>query len=199
MGTHFVGLLQNERNAKVKRLKAIPQLRRQHITCAGGVVSIVTRSACQAFVKKLVIERLKRRVLHDGEHVDQTAWLLPGVDALAVLAFQVGIFVIAPHQAQASANGLLQQNLRLAASQWHDDADVVHIKTLAQHQHAHDHARCRVAVHTEQALAHGCPVFFTQFRFFAGIDGHDLVFAQPLLLLQKGGYQRRHRGVLAHH
>ena len=138
-------------------------------------------------------------MLDDAQHIDQVGRFLPGVDALAVLAFQVGIFGVAPHQPQASANGLLQQNLRLRAAQRHDDANVVHVKTFAQHQHAHDHARRGVLVHAEQPFAHGRPVLLAQLGLLARVNGHHLVGVQTFLVLQERSHQRRHRGVLAHH
>ncbi len=161
------------------------------VTRLGGVTG-------QTRLQQVSVKRLKSRVFDNRQHIQQTARLLAGVDALAVVALEVGILWLAPHQPQPSPNGLFQQNGRLAAAQRHDDANVVHIETLAQHQHADDDARGGVLIDVEQALAHGCPVSFTQLGFFARVDGHHLVLAQPLVL-QKLAHQRRHSGVFAHH
>ena len=196
----FVGFLQDERDAEVKGFKVFAQFCCDHVARGRAAVTIVIAcGARQAFVDQIVIERLKRRVLHDGQHIEQAAGFFAGLDQFAVFAFDVVVFRIAPHQAQAAPDGLLQQNLRLAGAQRHDDADVVHVKAFAQHQHAHDHTRGGVVVHAEQALTHRCPVFFAQLGFFARVDGHHLVFAQAFLVAQELGHQRRHGGVFADH
>ena len=195
----LVRLLQDEGNAEIKDLVTLAQFGRHHIAHGATVVGLVAAGAGQAFVDQVVVERLERRVLDDGQHIDQAGRLLTRVDALAVLALEVGVLRVAPHQAQAATYGLLQQDLGLVGAQRHDDADVVDVEALAQHQHADDDARRRMPVDVEQALAHRRPVLLAKFGLLARVDGHDLVVAEAFLLLQELRHQRRYRGVLAHH
>ncbi|RFC36462.1 MAG: hypothetical protein DID90_2727554059 [Candidatus Nitrotoga sp. LAW] len=52
-------------------------------------------------------------MLNEGRNIDQAARLKPGIDTLAILALEVGVFFIAPHQSQATPDSLFQQNLGL--------------------------------------------------------------------------------------
>src|SRR5690606_17602451 len=101
----------------------------QQIADTGAIV--ISSRADQTFGEKIVVKRLESRMLDDRQDVYQTPWFLPRVDAVAVLAFEVGELGLAPHQAQAAADGLFQQDLSLAGTKRNDHADVVDIEALA--------------------------------------------------------------------
>ena len=71
-------------------------------------------------------------------------------DALARLPLElVDLLVAPPHQSQAAPDRLFQQDLRLTRSQGHDDADVVDVEALTEHEDAHDDLGLGVPVEVE--------------------------------------------------
>ena len=61
-------------------------------------------------------------------------------------------FGVAPHQAQAAADGLFQQDLRAAGATAAITQMLLTSEALARHQHD-DHPRLLMPVHVRQALA----------------------------------------------
>ena len=133
----LVGVADDDRHLEVVRLVARSQV--DALEVAGGFwsVGVVANLAGQALGEQILVELAKGRVLDDEQHVEVVGRLLPLRDALAGLALEfVDLVVAAPHQAKAAADRLLQQDRCLRGTQRHDDADVVDVEALAEHQDA---------------------------------------------------------------
>lgn len=86
---------------------------RDQVTSAARTINFLAGGAGQASSHQIVVKGLESRVFDDGEHIDQAPWLQPGFNPLTVFALDFVKLSIAPHQAQASSDGLFKQNLRL--------------------------------------------------------------------------------------
>src|SRR4051812_26861240 len=96
-------------------------------------------------------------MLDDRKDVDHVSWCFAATDKLAVLPLDVVVLVAPPHQAQSAAYRLFQKDAGGRCTEWDDDADVVDVKSFAQHQHAHDHAWRLMPINVKQPLAKDLP------------------------------------------
>ena len=102
------------------------------VACGVGTAGLSGIFGGQSFSHQLLVEAFEGRMLNDGEHVQIGFGLLPFHQHQAtVFFFLFPVLRFTPHQAQAAANGLLQQDGCLGRTQGDDDADVVYIEAFA--------------------------------------------------------------------
>ena len=100
----------------------------------------------------------------------------------AILLLLTLILWFPPHLTKAAANGLLQQNARLAGTKWHNHTNVVDVESFTKHQHRHNNLRCFCFVEREEFLFDAIPFLDTNFVLLVGMNLQNIVRQQSFFL-----------------